>query len=55
MSNTFVCEHCGHFFEQPTKKAEVAFAKQFNEKELVAIWKCPKCGKDNKSTIKVAD
>ena len=53
--NTCVCKHCGHSFEQPTKKAEIEFAKQFGEKELVAIWLCPKCKKDNKSTIKVAD
>jgi len=55
MTNTFVCKHCGHSFEQAARKDEIAFARQFNEKELVAVWACPKCGKDNTTTIKVAD
>jgi len=53
--NTFICMHCGHSFEQEPNEKEKAFAKMHGDKTLEAIWICPKCGKDNKTTIKVAD
>ncbi len=53
--NKFVCKHCGFSFEKEPSNADSDVAKQLNETELVKIWVCPKCGKDNKTTIKAAE
>ncbi len=53
--NTFICKHCGHSFEKEPSEREKSFAKMHGSKTLEAIWVCPKCGKDNATTIKVAD
>lgn len=53
MTNKFVCERCGHSFEEEVTPAEIEFAKNTESKKLISVWECKKCGFDNTTEIEI--